>query len=107
MRSGFFTLLLCAELGRGAMASIYMLFKPPFLFSEVPIMGSFLVSTEIQARQKPVPWATPQKIRILDIWSSSFFLSLPRENLGAGGFLSLIRCYAGGWWEVGGGKRLW
>lgn len=61
----FRTLLLCAELGGGAMASAYMLLMPPSIFSEILNLGSCLVSAQIQTRQKPVPWKSSTKIRTL------------------------------------------
>lgn len=65
------------------MAGVYMLFKPPSLFSDVPNVGSFPVSSQNQARQKHVPCADPRKIETLDMWSSAV-LSFPGKIWGLG-----------------------
>lgn len=70
---GFLTLLLCAELGGGAMTSAYMPFMPPSTFSEILNLGSFPVSAQIQTRQKPAPWKSFTKVRTLESGPVLFF----------------------------------
>lgn len=50
MGLGFLTLLLCAELEGGGIADVYLLFKLPSLFSEVPNVGFLPVSTQNKAK---------------------------------------------------------
>lgn len=60
----------------GLTASAYMLFKPPSLFSEVPNLGSFPGSTQVQARQKPVRKSTQKSGH----WMSGPVLLFPSEG---------------------------
>lgn len=55
-------------------------------------LGFFPISTQIKARQKPVPWEAPRKIRILDTQSSLFFPSPGRARC----FLPITWCRGGG-----------
>lgn len=69
-----------------------------FVLSSVNL-GFFPISTQIQARQRPVPWAMPRKIRILDTESNRFLSS--REELDIS-----FQSYAGGSGEENYNERM-
>lgn len=91
--SEVFTSSLCFGLRRGAVLSATPCqFQPPTLFLVTPRHPT---SPLRQVRQKLGPPDTPRKNQNVGC-IVQFFPSIPRESLGTGDFLPIIRCFARG-----------
>lgn len=90
---GFLTLLLCAELGGGAMTSAYMPFMPPHS-QRFSIWDPFLSVLRFRQDRNQPPGNPPQKSEHWNLVQSSS--SPSRENLGVGHLPSIMQYCAGG-----------